>query len=40
MKRAKDLVELHYEVKEKQKGEELGRGLLEARERVWKAVGQ
>lgn len=37
LKRAKDLVALHYEVREKQKRGELGRGLQEARAMVERA---
>jgi hypothetical protein len=39
LKRAKDLVELHYAVKEAHKRGELGKGLLEARRAVEGAVG-
>ncbi|RYO33588.1 hypothetical protein AA0113_g4821 [Alternaria arborescens] len=39
LKRAKDLLKLHYEVKEAHKRGELGRGLEEARSLVKKAVG-
>ncbi|KAF2118453.1 hypothetical protein BDV96DRAFT_643698 [Lophiotrema nucula] len=39
LKRAKDLVQLHYEVKEKQRRGELGSGLGEARRAVDRAVG-
>jgi hypothetical protein len=39
LKRAKDLLKLHYEVKEAHKRGELGRGLEEARRAVGKAVG-
>ncbi|KAG9188265.1 hypothetical protein G6011_02188 [Alternaria panax] len=39
LKRAKDLLKLHYEVKEAHKKGELGRGLEEARSLVRKAVG-
>ena len=39
LKRAKDLVELHYEVKEKSRRGESARGLGEARAAVWRAVG-
>ncbi|KAF2682632.1 hypothetical protein K458DRAFT_390554 [Lentithecium fluviatile CBS 122367] len=38
LKRAKDLVELHYAVKEAHKRGELGRGLMEARRAVEAAV--
>ncbi|KAF1832918.1 hypothetical protein BDW02DRAFT_501826 [Decorospora gaudefroyi] len=37
--RAKELVRLHYEVKEKEKRGELGRGLEGARQAVERAVG-
>jgi len=40
LRRAKDLVELHYAVKEAHKRGELGRGLMEARRVVEGAVGQ
>ncbi|KAF2253449.1 hypothetical protein BU26DRAFT_418669 [Trematosphaeria pertusa] len=39
LKRAKDLVELHYAVKEAHKRGELGRGLMDARASVDRAVG-
>ncbi|KAH6878883.1 hypothetical protein BKA58DRAFT_104991 [Alternaria rosae] len=39
LKRAKDLLKFHYEVKEAHKRGELGRGLEEARSLVRKAVG-
>jgi hypothetical protein len=39
LQRAKDLVELHYGVKEAHKRGELGRGLMEARRAVDGAVG-
>lgn len=39
LKRAKDLVELHYGVKEASRKGELERGLREAREMVDRAVG-
>ncbi|KAI4651661.1 uncharacterized protein J4E79_009142 [Alternaria viburni] len=39
LKRAKDLLRYHYEVKEAHKRGELGRGLEEARSLVRKAVG-
>ncbi|KAF2634905.1 hypothetical protein P280DRAFT_437900 [Massarina eburnea CBS 473.64] len=38
LKRAKDLVELHYAVKEANRRGELGRGLAEARRAVESAV--
>lgn len=37
--RAKDLVKLHYEVKEAHKRGEIGKGLEEARSAVARAVG-
>jgi hypothetical protein len=40
LRRAKDLVELHYAVKEAHKRGELGTGLMEARKVVDAAVGQ
>ena len=40
LNRAKDLVELHYAVKEAHKRGELGHGLMEARRMVDGAVGQ
>lgn len=39
MARAKDLVKLHFEVKEAQRRGELSRGLEEARAMVERAVG-
>jgi len=39
LKRAKDLLKYHYEVKEAHKRGEVGRGLEEARSLVRKAVG-
>jgi hypothetical protein len=39
LRRAKELVELHYAVKEGHHRGELGRGLREAREGVQRAVG-
>ncbi|KAF2707786.1 hypothetical protein K504DRAFT_383403 [Pleomassaria siparia CBS 279.74] len=39
LQRAKDLVDLHYSVKEAHRRGELGRGLVEARENVRRAVG-
>jgi hypothetical protein len=39
LRRAKELVELHYAVKEGHRRGELGRGLREARESVQRAVG-
>jgi len=39
LKRAKDLVKLHYQVKEAHKRGQLGRGLDEARGMVARAVG-
>ncbi|EUC37432.1 hypothetical protein COCCADRAFT_22977 [Bipolaris zeicola 26-R-13] len=39
LKRAKDLLKLHFEVKEAQKRGELSRGLEEARAMVERAVG-
>ncbi|KAF1942565.1 hypothetical protein EJ02DRAFT_454079 [Clathrospora elynae] len=39
LKRAKDLLKLHYEVKEAHKRGELGRGLEDARRAVERAVG-
>lgn len=39
LKRAKDLVKLHYEVKKAQEKGELSRGLEEARQSVERAVG-
>jgi hypothetical protein len=39
LRRAKELVELHYAVKEGHRRGELGRGLREAREGVARAVG-
>ncbi|KAH8732946.1 hypothetical protein GQ44DRAFT_601683 [Phaeosphaeriaceae sp. PMI808] len=39
LKRAKDLVKLHYDVREKHKRGELSRGLEEARAAVGRAVG-
>ena len=39
LKRAKELVELHYTVREASKKAELVRGLERAREAVWRAVG-
>ncbi|KAF2799097.1 hypothetical protein K505DRAFT_231790 [Melanomma pulvis-pyrius CBS 109.77] len=39
LRRAKELVELHYSVREAHRRGELGRALTEARERVQRAVG-
>ncbi|KAF2662808.1 hypothetical protein K491DRAFT_709471 [Lophiostoma macrostomum CBS 122681] len=39
IQRAKDLVELHYSLREAHKRGELARGLEEARQGVWRAVG-
>jgi hypothetical protein len=38
LKRAKDLLKLHYDVKEKHKRGELSRGLEEARKDVARAI--
>ncbi|KAF2187759.1 hypothetical protein K469DRAFT_569291 [Zopfia rhizophila CBS 207.26] len=40
LKRVKDLVELHYSVKEAHKRGGLGKRLAEAREAVWRVVGE